>query len=215
MGATTPNPNETNDAFPAPDFDAVVERLAKMKEHESDRLEKYDATLLGCRITTLHSAVRKKRAELKAAEEMDTPASAPPPDDADAPKPTRGKIERGPSQVKKLLDLAETGIELFHDCDRIGYARACESGRIITAPIDSRDFKFVLCQRYFRMHRGAPNDESMKAAIRTLEARANSEGQQYEVALRVAQHEGCVYLNLARDDGSIVEVSPLGMAHRS
>ena len=50
----------------------------------------------------------------------------------------------------------------------------------------------------------------MKAAIRTLEARANGEGQQYEIALRVAQHDGCVYLNLPRDDGSIVEVSPSG-----
>jgi hypothetical protein len=192
---------------PTVDFETVVERLAKMKEHESDRLEKCDAQLLGCRITTLHSAVRKKRAEWKAAEatdlQTDAPASAPRADDT-----CDGKA--APSQVKKLLDLAEHGIEFFHDRDKTGFARARENGRIIVAPVDSKDFKLVLRRRYYERYRSGPNDESMNVAIRTLEAQALFESEQCEVALRVAQHDGCAYLSLARDDGAIVEVSPSG-----
>jgi hypothetical protein len=122
----------------------------------------------------------------------------------------KGKTEASENQSKKLLDLAEHGIEFFHDCDKTGFARARENGRIIVAPVDSKDFKLVLRRRYYERYRGGPNDESMKVAIRTLEAQALFEGEQCEVALRVAEHDGCIYANLARDDGAIVEVSPSG-----
>ncbi len=122
----------------------------------------------------------------------------------------KGKTEAGENQSKKLLDLAEHGIEFFHDCDKTGFARARENGRIIVAPIDGKDFKLVLRRRYYELYRSGPNDESMKVAIRTLEARACFEGEQYGVHLRVAEHDGCIYLNLARDDGSLVEISPSG-----
>jgi hypothetical protein len=114
------------------------------------------------------------------------------------------------NQIEKLLALAQHGIEFFHDRDNTGFARACENGRIVVAPIDSKDFKLVLRRRYYGLYQSGPNDESMKTAIRTLEARACFDGAQCEVALRVAEHDGCIYLNLARDDGSIVEISPSG-----
>lgn len=53
-------------------------------------------------------------------------------------------------------------------------------------------------------------DEALRAAIQTLEARALFDGDLFEVQLRTARHGGRLYLNLARDDGSVVEVSADG-----
>jgi hypothetical protein len=89
----------------------------------------------------------------------------------------------------------------------IAYARVIEDKKVIVAPVDGKDFKRVIRRRYYWEHRSGPNDESLKTAIRTMEARGVFDGPQYDLHLRTAQHGSRIYLNLAREDGSIVEVS--------
>jgi phage/plasmid primase-like uncharacterized protein len=113
------------------------------------------------------------------------------------------------TQVQKLLDLVED-IEFFHDTEPEPYARICEGERRLVASIDTKTFKRVLRHRVYRQYGCGINDETMRAAVQTLEARALFDGPQYDVHLRTARHGGNLYINLARDDGSAVEITPDG-----
>jgi len=128
-----------------------------------------------------------------------------------SPKADRKKKKDGDAttQVEKIFGLVGD-IEFFHNPEMIAYARVTEGNMVVVAPVDSRDFALVLRRRYYSQYSSGPNDDSMKAAIRTLEARGNFEGRQCDVQLRTAFARECIYLNLARQDGSIVEVSTSG-----
>ena len=102
------------------------------------------------------------------------------------------------------------GIEFFHDPEMVAFARVSEGRRVVVAPVDGKEFKLVVRRRYYNRYRSGPSDEAFRAAIRTLEARACFDGAQYEVHLRTARHDGKLYINLAREDGAIVEVSAAG-----
>ena len=110
------------------------------------------------------------------------------------------------TQAQKLIELADD-IELFHDADKNAYALAIEGERRLVSRVQGRDFKLLLLKRYHLKHSGGPNDEALRTALRTLEARAIFDGKTFEVSLRTARHGGNLYLNLGRDDGAIVEVT--------
>jgi len=113
------------------------------------------------------------------------------------------------TQAQKLIELADD-IELFHDADHNAYALAVEGERRIVSRVQGRDFKLLLLQRYYQKHQSGPNDEALRTALRTLEARAIFDGKAFEVSLRTARHGGNLYLNLGRDDGAIVEITSVG-----
>ncbi len=78
----------------------------------------------------------------------------------------------------------------------------------LVAPVDSRAFKTAMLGRYYQAYESAPNDELLRTAVRTLQARAIYEGEEHSVALRVAALDGCNYLDLATPDGAVVKITP-------
>src|SRR5208282_747579 len=99
---------------------------------------------------------------------------------------------------------------LFHCPDRKAYAQAAQGEHHVVAPVESREFKLVLLGRYWEAYSGAPGDEPLRTAITTLAAKAIFRGEQREVHLRTARHNGTLYLNLARGDGAVVEIAADG-----
>lgn len=115
------------------------------------------------------------------------------------------------SQSDLLVRLCE-GIDLFHapgDADT-GYATIRAGEHNETWRIRSDGFKRWLRRRFYESQGKAPNSQSLQDAIGTIEGKASFEGDQREVAIRLAQHQGRVYLDLCDDQWRVVEVSEHG-----
>src|SRR6266567_7738140 len=112
---------------------------------------------------------------------------------------------RGPAEV--LIELAGEA-ELFHTPDRTAYADIYVDGHRETWEISSQGFSDWLDHRYFQEMDGVPSPEVRKSAIRHLEGRARFEGPEREVHLRVAAHDGLMYVDLADPAWRAIEMGP-------
>ena len=74
----------------------------------------------------------------------------------------------------------------------------------------SKGFRLWLGYQYYLTFTGAPGAQAMQDAISALEAQARFEGEQHELAVRVALHEGNIYVDLADDDWRAIEITPRG-----
>ena len=173
----------------APFEPEVLQALADIKKAYPARYESIRAklkTVLGKskgRISTLEQAVSALNGE-------DTAAKAPP-------------------QNAVLLDLAKE-VDLFHSPDGAAYAGITINGHLETWPVESRGFLLWLLKRFYDNTAGAPNEEAIKSAIRTLEARALHDGPESGVHVRVAESNGRIYLDLADPNWGVVEITPDG-----
>jgi hypothetical protein len=128
----------------------------------------------------------------------------PPPSSEDKPpKPERRAI------ADQLLDLVVgdgSGATLFHTSDQEAYAEIHVDGTRKTYPLRRKAFRQWLKHQFYLKVGKSPGSEAVEQAIGTLEAIAVFEGETKEVHLRIAAHEGRVYLDLGRDDWQVVEV---------
>jgi hypothetical protein len=77
-------------------------------------------------------------------------------------------------------------------------------------PIRSTPFRAWLRRRHYDATGDAPTTEAVSSAVNLLEARAQFDNPERAVHLRVAEHEGSIYLELADEEWRAVEVSPHG-----
>ena len=112
-------------------------------------------------------------------------------------------------QTEILLRMAEEA-ELFHAPDGRAYADIPVNGGRRTLEISEGGFSDWLRSRCVKETGDAPCPEALRSAVRTLAAAAQQEGPQYEVHIRVAEHEGPYYLDLANDEGSVVKFNSEG-----
>ena len=112
-------------------------------------------------------------------------------------------------QSDELLKLASEA-ELFHTPAGEAYADVMVDGHRETHRVRSRSFRLWLLQRYFERFDGAPNSDAVQSALNVTEARALFKAPEIEVHLRVAEHEGKVYLDLADKGWQVVEVDTEG-----
>ncbi|MBU4270965.1 MAG: hypothetical protein KKE86_06015 [Planctomycetes bacterium] len=71
-------------------------------------------------------------------------------------------------------------------------------------------FKRFLAKQFFEEHGKAMNAEALGAAVNLIEAQAMFDGSEHSVHVRVAEHDGKVYLDLCNPEWQVVEVSPDG-----
>ena len=115
--------------------------------------------------------------------------------------------ERRPSAADQLAAIALEEAELWHDQAQVGYATV---GRR-SMPLRSKLFRQWLTRRFRALHGGrVPNAEAMANAVSAIEASAIFDAPSAEAHLRVALHEGRVYLHLADVTDAVVEVDALG-----
>jgi hypothetical protein len=130
----------------------------------------------------------------------------------------KGEDDRTQSQV--LIDLA-SGADLFHDEDREPYATfETAEGHALTAPVFGSDFADFLRLRFYQLKGKPPSAQALQDAKNVLGAQAKYEGERRKVHLRVAGHGEeafgkeasgkTVYVDLADENGSIVEITASG-----
>lgn len=121
------------------------------------------------------------------------------------PKGSRmsGRVKGAISE--RAIEVAK-GAELWHAPN--GEAWATVGPRNI--PVQSPEFRTLLCGERFKRYGKLPRDHDMTAVIAVLAAQAIYERPQHSVHLRVAERDGAVWLDLADDKGRAVKITAEG-----
>ncbi len=118
------------------------------------------------------------------------------------PEPTRT------SESTKVLQLV-SGIKLFNHGDQ-GYATVSVNNHEETWFIRGSMFKRWLQHRYFEAEGRALGTANLQDVVETLEARALFGGSDCCVWMRLARHEGNIYIDIGDDAWRVIEVTPKG-----
>src|SRR5215831_14655548 len=100
--------------------------------------------------------------------------------------------------------------DLFHTATGTAYADILVDGHRETWPIRSKRFRGWLRRRYYQTTENAASAAEIRSALDLLEARAQFDGPERAVHVRVAEHEGHIYLDLADQAWRAVEIGPDG-----
>jgi hypothetical protein len=114
------------------------------------------------------------------------------------------------SQIEDLIRYAREGARLFHSPERTAYAAVEVDGHLETLAIGSRQFEDWILMRFFRQHGRAPNSQVLADTLNTVRAMAIYDGPEVPVFVRVAEHEGGVYIDLGNPAWDAVRVTREG-----
>ena len=111
------------------------------------------------------------------------------------------------SQVSDLIRYAREGARLFHSPDGTAYAAVEVDGHRETHAIRSVRFRDWILMRFLRRQGRAPNSQLLADALNTLRALAVYDGPEVPVFVRVAEHEGDVYIDLGNERWDAIRVT--------
>jgi len=115
------------------------------------------------------------------------------------------------SLANVLVELALEMGSLWHDSTGDAWIDFTEGEYMQTARVKSKRFQDFLRRVLWERHRRTINSEGWSQTIGTLEALAKGKNApEREAFLRVARHEGSIYIDLATKDWRIIRVSPDG-----
>jgi hypothetical protein len=118
---------------------------------------------------------------------------------------------KAPSPAVRIVRLVEdSAAELFHDHERRPFVTVPTGGGIETYSLGSEAFQDWLAGATYNLGGTVPKEAAVKDALRVLSAKARQEGRQRETHLRVAGHEGKIYLALWDEGRRVVEVDAEG-----
>ena len=100
--------------------------------------------------------------------------------------------------------------ELFHTPTGVAFADFITEGRRETWPIRSKRFRRWMQRCYYQATGGAASAAEIRSALDLLEARAQFDGPERKVHVRIAEHGGRIYLDLADEQWRAVDIGPDG-----
>ena len=126
-------------------------------------------------------------------------------------EPPGGAGDGKKSQATRLVELVlSAGAELFHAPDQTCYATVPDGDHNETWPLGSSGMKNRAKHLFFKKYQKAPSAQAVVDAFGVLEGKALFEGQEREVHVRVAGHDGKIYLDLSDDRWQAVEIDKDG-----
>jgi hypothetical protein len=115
------------------------------------------------------------------------------------------------SAADQLIDIGRgNGISYFKTSEGIVYADLSHENKRQTVALRSKDFRQYLRSELFDKTGRSPGSEAVQQAIDTLEALTLRNCPQQEVKVRLADHDGKIYLDLADDTWQAIEVDAAG-----
>jgi len=100
--------------------------------------------------------------------------------------------------------------EVFHTAGGVAYADLITDGHRETWPIRSQRFRNWVRRCYYMATGTAAGTAVIRSALDLLEARAQFDAPERAVNIRVAEHAGRLYLDLADEHWRAVEIGPDG-----
>ncbi|MFZ3374532.1 MAG: hypothetical protein WA183_03160, partial [Chthoniobacterales bacterium] len=98
-----------------------------------------------------------------------------------------------------LIDIARPE-DLFHTAVGTAFADIMTDGHRETWPIRSKRFRAFLRRCHYQATREAASVAEIRSALDLLEARAQFDGPERTVHIRIAEHAGHIYLDLADEN---------------
>ena len=108
-----------------------------------------------------------------------------------------------------LSDIAQCE-ELFHTATGAAFADIIIAGHRETWPIRSKRLRAFLRRSYYQATGEAASAAEIRSALDLLEARAQFDGPERAVHVRIAEHAGHIYLDLADEQWRAVDIGPDG-----
>ncbi len=162
-----------------------------------DRFIKKLATKIGVERDTLAPLIDNQVTKL--ADEIDEKAPA-----------SAGQTEaEAQSQATLAADMAADW-DLWHTPAKVAYATIVIGNHKENWPVKSQTFRGFVSKQFFDAHAKAMNSEALAAAMNLLEAKALFEGEEHPAYVRLAEHEGNIYLDLCNDNWQLVQITPQG-----
>lgn len=110
-----------------------------------------------------------------------------------------------------LVGLAKsTGIDLFHTPDLKAFATFKVNNHYEAWALKSRAFKNWMSKLYFEVTGKAANSQASHDAMNVLAVEAQFSGSVCDVFVRVAGHNGSIFLDLCGDKWRVVEIAQTG-----
>ncbi len=100
--------------------------------------------------------------------------------------------------------------DLWHTPAGDAYATVPMGEHNETWPIKSQTFKRYVAKCFFDEQQKAMNSDALSAAINLMEAKSLFEGEEHTIHVRVASHEGKVYIDLCNADWQVIEITATG-----
>jgi hypothetical protein len=100
--------------------------------------------------------------------------------------------------------------DLFQTATGTAFADIMIDGHRETWPIRSKRFRAWLRRRYYQATGDAASAAEIRSALELLEARAQFDGPERAVHVRIAEHAGHIYLDLADEHWRAVDIGPDG-----
>ncbi len=113
------------------------------------------------------------------------------------------------TQSQRLVELAVEA-ELFHDLDGNPFATFKVDEHYETWQIKSRGFKNHLKHRFYQETNRPPSAQAIQDALGVIEAKAQFEGKEETVHIRVAGKGDSIYIDMTNDRWEVIEVKPSG-----
>lgn len=129
-----------------------------------------------------------------------------------ATKEAPGAAESGrPSQASLLIALAEREqIDLFHDFEGTPYVSVSRGGHRETHPLKNKAIRVWLAAAFYREYGSAANAQAIADALAALSGKACFDGPTHQVYVRLAGHNGMIFLDLGNDAWQVVQVTSAG-----
>lgn len=116
---------------------------------------------------------------------------------------------RRQSPSQRLVNLADSMV-LFHTPDKQCYAVVPVGSHKEVLSIKGRGFRTFLSKMYYDQYSTVPGSQGLNNAIGVLQGKALYECKEEPTYIRVAGHNGCIYLDLCNECWEIVRISGTG-----
>jgi len=113
-------------------------------------------------------------------------------------------------QIDKLVNMARQAALFFHSSDGRTWAGMDVSGHNETWAIRSRGFRQWLLLLFRNAEETFAGSDTINRAVDALDAMAAVEGEEHEVYVRVAAHDGRFYIDLCDKDWRAIEIDTVG-----
>jgi hypothetical protein len=100
--------------------------------------------------------------------------------------------------------------DLFHSPEHIGFADIKINGYRETFALNSKEFKSFLEHDFYKKTGAAPSPDAVTQTVNILKARATYDAPERPVHVRVAQGNGCFYLDLGDGERRAIEITATG-----
>lgn len=124
---------------------------------------------------------------------------------------TRGAetAQQRKSQATRLIELAADA-ELWHTPEGETYATVRVGDHHEHHRLRKKGFRQWLGKRYYDKSKGAPSTQALSDALTVLEGNATHGGQECTAYVRLAEHDGNIYLDLANETWEAMEITASG-----